>query len=156
MRTGWNSRVLAAMAVFVLFVSVAARGATPVAARTDGQASTLSVGISSAPGGRGPLSRRHVNVVPVPPNLSFKVVVRNGAPQRRVKITLSIIGRPSSYAPIVKTRSITLALNQMAAVEFGNLGRIAFAQRETLKLAVADSQAHEVWVATYPVIFSLP
>jgi hypothetical protein len=144
------------MAVFALVLSVAGRGATPVAARTDGQASTLSVSISSTPGGRGPLSRRHVNVVPVAPNLSFKVVVWNGASQRRMKLTLSIIGRPSSYAPIVKTRSITLALNQTASVEFGKLGRIAFAQRETLKLAVADPQTHEVWVTTYPVIFTLP
>jgi hypothetical protein len=155
MRTGRNARALGiAIALFALLVT--GRGAAPVAARTDGQASALSVSVSSAPGGRGPLSRRHVNVVPVAPNLSFKVVVRNGASQRRVKIILSIIGRPSSYAPIAKTGSITLALNQTASVEFGKLGRIAFAQRETLKLAVADPQTHEVWVTTYPVIFSLP
>jgi hypothetical protein len=56
----------------------------------------------------------------------------------------------------MRARGITLALNQTAPVEFRKLGRIAFAQRETLKLAVADPQTHEVWVTTYPVIFSLP
>jgi hypothetical protein len=114
------------------------------------------ISITSAPAGRGPLSRRHANVVPAHANLSFKVVVHNGASQRRVKVTLTIIGRPSSLAPIVKTRAIALASNQTASVTFGKLGRIAFAQRETLKLSVADPQTHEVWVTTYSVIFTLP
>jgi hypothetical protein len=127
-----------------------------VVARADGHASTLSVvTVTSAPGGRGPLSPRHVNVVPVHPDLSFKVVLLNGASQRRVKVTLTIAHRPSSFSPIVKTSTIALAAKHTASLEFGKLGQIAFAQRETLKLSVVDSQTHEVWVASYPVIFSL-
>jgi hypothetical protein len=56
----------------------------------------------------------------------------------------------------MRARGIALALNQTASVKFGKLGRVAFAQRETLKLAVANPPTHEVWVITYPVIFSLP
>lgn len=96
-----------------------------------------------------------MNTVPVRPNLSFKVVIRNGTARRQVKGTLSITRTPSSIGSIVKTEAVVLASNQTASVTFGKLGPMAFAQRETLKLAVADPRTREVWVTTYPVIFSL-
>ena len=142
--------------IAIAVLTLVASASSGVVARAEVHASTLSVvSVTSAPAGRGPLSRRHVNVVTVHPNLSFKIVLRNDASQRRVKVTFAIARRPSSFAPIIRTRTIALAAKQPASLEFGQLGRIAFAQRETLKLSVADPQTNEVWVANYPVIFSL-
>jgi hypothetical protein len=129
---------------------------TAATARSMANQETLSVvKVMSVPAGRGPLSRRHLNTVPVHPNLSFKVVIRNGATPQNVTVTLRITRAPSSIGSVVKTKAIALGANRTVPVTFRNLGPIAFAQRETLKITVADRRTREQWVTIYPVIFSL-
>lgn len=111
--------------------------------------------VTSSPSGRGPLASQRLNTVTAPPNLSFRIALRNGNPQRHVTVTLKI-RRPVAGASIVRTKSLSLGPNQAVSLTFGNLGTMAYAQRETLKLTVADAQRREMWVRTYPVIFALP
>jgi hypothetical protein len=137
------------------FVVVGLMTASATARPAAHQVTLSVVKITSAPNGRGPLSHQYLNTVPVHPNLSFKVVIRNGTAPQNLKVTLRISGRPTSVRPIEKTKAVALGANQMASVTFGKLGPIAFAQRETLKLTIADARTREQWNIHYPVIFSL-
>jgi hypothetical protein len=125
-------------------------------AQPDGTRNTLAVTrLISTPDGRGPLSRQHLNVVTVHPNLAFKVAIRNGGAPRQLKVTLNITRTPSTIGPIVRTKSVAFASEQTRVATFGKLGQVAFAVRETLKLTVADPRTRELWVFRYPVIFAL-
>ena len=95
---------------------------TAATARSMANQETLSVvKVMSVPAGRGPLSRRHLNTVPVHPNLSFKVVIRNGATPQNVTVTLRITRAPSSIGSVVKTKAIALGANRTVPVTFRNL-----------------------------------
>ena len=111
--------------------------------------------VVSGPSSRGPLSATHVNVVAVHPGLHFAVGVRNGNLSRKLTVTLTITGG-NLGSPTVRRQTITLRPHTGATVRLGNLvGKILFAQREQLKVEVADAAHRESWVRTYPIIFAL-
>lgn len=109
--------------------------------------------VVSGPSRRGPLNASRLNVVAVHPGLHFAVGLRNGSLRRKLTVTVTV-SRGNVDSPPARRKSITLQPH--ATVRLGDLvGKILFAQRETLKVAVADTQHRETWVRTYPVIFSL-
>ena len=110
--------------------------------------------VISEPSSRGPLSATHENVVAVHPGVHFAVGLRNGSLQRKLTVTVTISGGLGS--PILRRETIALQPHAGATVRVGDLvGKILFAQREQLKVEVADSEHRETWVRTYPIIFSL-
>jgi hypothetical protein len=59
-------------------------------------------------------------------------------------------------SPILRRKTITVLPHAGATVHLGDLvGKILFAQREQLKVEVADAAHRESWVRTYPIIFTL-
>jgi hypothetical protein len=111
--------------------------------------------VISGPSSRGPLSATHENVVAVHPGLHFAVGLRNGNLRRKLTITVTIFGG-NLGSPILRRQTITLQPHAGATVRLGNLvGKILFAQREQLKVEVADTEHREIWVRTYPIIFAL-
>jgi hypothetical protein len=141
----------------VLCLVGATVGLLAAAAIGQGTSTILVTKVTSFPSSRGPLVSQKLNTVTAPRDLSFRIVLRNGNLQRHhLTVTLKI-RRPASAASIVRTKSLSrLGSNQAASLTFGNLGNMAYAQRQTLKLTIADAQRREVWVRTYPVIFALP
>jgi hypothetical protein len=115
---------------------------------------TLSAVVRAADG-RGPLSATHMNVVAVHPGLHFRIELRNGGLRRKLTVTLTISGG-NLGSPLVRRTTITLQPRAGATVRVGDLvGKILFAQRQTLKVEVADPAHRESWVRTYPIIFAL-
>jgi hypothetical protein len=111
--------------------------------------------LTSGPSSRGPLSATHENVVAVHPGLHFAVGLRNGSLRRKLTVTLTISGG-NLGSPILRRKAITLQPHAVATVRLGDLvGKVLFAQREQLKVEVADTAHRESWVRTYPIIFSL-
>jgi hypothetical protein len=111
--------------------------------------------VISGPGGRGPLSATHENVVTVHAGLHFTVGLRNGSLRRKLTVTLTISGG-NLGSPTASRQTITLQPNAGATVRLGNLvGNILFARHELLRVDVTDTQRRESWVRTYPIIFSL-
>ena len=136
-------------------VLVGVASASGIARPTAQPASLAIAQVGSTPKGKGPLSSRHVNVVIANSNLSFIVKIRNGAVRRPVRITL-IVPRPdSSLGPIVKAKTVVLRASRIGTVKLGPFAPIQFAQRETLRLLVTDTQRLRGWTTSYPVIFSL-
>jgi hypothetical protein len=125
---------------------------TPPAATSSGLTLTRVV---SGPSSRGPLSATHENVVAVHPGIHFAVGLRNGTLRRKLTVTMTISGG-SLGSPTVRHQTITLQPHAGGTVRLGNLvGKILFAQREQLKVEVADAAHRESWVRTYPIIFAL-
>jgi hypothetical protein len=111
--------------------------------------------VISGPSSRGPLSATHENVVAVHPGLHFAVGLRNGNLRRKLTVTATISGG-NLGSPVLRRDTITLLPSAAATVRLGDLvGKILFAQREQLKVEVADAAHRESWVRTYPIIFTL-
>jgi hypothetical protein len=156
MEVAVTTRAIRHCLTLAIVASIAISSVTVAGADSAGTRTTLTVTkLISTPDGRGPLSRQHLNVVTVHPNIAFKVTIRNEAAQRLLRVTLSITRAPTTLGSIVKSKTVVFASNQTQSVRFGKLGQVAFAVRETLKVSVADPQTHELWVARYPVIFAL-
>ncbi len=111
------------------------------------------VRVSSTPKGKGALSMRRVNTVVATAGLAFAVRIRNRGARRTLRLTLTV-PRPS-LGPIVKSRTVLLGAREARTVTVGPFTPVAFAQRERLKLSIADARSREVWTTVYPVIFSL-
>ena len=125
---------------------------TPPAASSSGLTLTRIV---SGPSSRGALSATHENVVAVHPGLHFAVGLRNGSLRRKLTVTLTISGG-NLGSPTVRRQTVTLEPHAGGNVRLGNLvDKILFAQREQLKVEVADAAHRESWVRTYPIIFAL-
>ena len=111
--------------------------------------------VISGPSSRGPLSATHENVVAVHQDLHFAVGLRNGNLRRKLTVTATISGGALA-SPVVRRQTITVQPHAGATVRLGDLaGKILFAQREQLKIEVADNAHRETWVRTYPIIFAL-
>jgi hypothetical protein len=111
--------------------------------------------VISGPSSRGPLRATHENVVAVHPGLHFAVGLRNGNLRRKLTVTVTI-SRGNLGSPILRRETITLLPHAGATVRLGDLGgKILFAQRQQLKVEVADTEHRETWVRTYPIIFAL-
>jgi hypothetical protein len=112
--------------------------------------------VITGPSGRGPLSATRENVVAVHPGLRFAVGLRNGSLRRKLTVTVTISGGTLG-PPIVRHKTIIAQPHAGATVRLGDLvGKIPFAQRERLKVEVADTEHRETWVRNYQVIFALP
>jgi hypothetical protein len=110
--------------------------------------------VISGPGGRGPLSATHENVVVVHSGLHFAVGLRNGNLRRTLTVTMTISS--GNLGSSIRQKTITVQPQAGVTVRLGDLvGNILFAQREQLKVEVADSEHRETWVRTYPIIFAL-
>ncbi len=142
---------------------VIGRSSPPLSIQTPGQARTPTNPLSglnvtqviSGPSSRGPLSTRHENVVAVHQGIHFAVGLRNGNLHRKLTVTMTITGGTLG-SPIVRQQTIIVQPHAGTTVRLGDLvGKILFAQREQLKIEVADSQNRETWVRSYPIIFAL-
>ena len=81
--------------------------------------------------------------------------MRNGNLRRKLTVTATISGG-ALVSPVVRRQTITVEPHAGATVRLGDLvGKILFAQREQLKIEVADNAHRETWVRTYPIIFAL-
>ena len=142
---------------------VIGRSSPPLSIQTPGQARTPTNPLSglnvtqvvSGPSSRGPLSTSHENVVAVHQGIRFAVGLRNGNLRRKLTVTMTISGGTLA-SPVVRRETITVQPHAGTTVHLGDLtGKILFAQREQLKIEVADSQHREIWVRSYPIIFAL-
>ena len=110
--------------------------------------------VISTPGGHGPLSPTHENVIPVHAGLDFAITLENGDIRRN--LTVSVTTHPAP--PTHRSHAVIHHVKPRTAVtvRLGNLaGKILFAQREALKVTVTDAQRRETWIRSYPIIFSL-
>lgn len=139
------------LAVAVATLSVVAASAN--AASSSG----LSIrAVTAAPGGHGPLDSRTLNTVVVHPNLSFRVDVANGSTRRTATVTLTLSrGAPPGRAPVVAQKVVQIGADATASVTFKVREPVAFAQRQLLKVRVADVQRHKAWSRAFPIIFAL-
>ena len=142
---------------------VIGRSSPPLSIQNPGQSRTPTNPLSgldvtqvvSGPSSRGPLSTRNENVVAVHQGIHFAVGLRNGNLRRKLTVTMTISGGTLA-SPVVRRQTITVQPHAGTTVHLGDLaGKILFAQREQLKIEVADSQHREIWVRTYPIIFAL-
>jgi hypothetical protein len=110
------------------------------------------VGLTALPD-RRVLVLHKLNVVPVHPNLAFRVHVRNfGTLPEHVLITLEI--QRGSQAPAMRHATLILRGKQARAFTFKSVGQVLFAQRENIIVRV-DAPSAGPRSRAYPVIFSL-
>ncbi len=133
-------------------VSVALTAATTAFAESHDQ--VLVRNVSSYPYGHT-LSPTRLNVVVVHPGLRFTVELENKSRLKRdVRVALRIAGAKGSK-PVAQRQSIPLTPAQLVSLQFKNVGQMAFAQRQTLKITVTDAAHREVWSRSFRVIFAL-
>jgi hypothetical protein len=111
------------------------------------------VSVSSVRGTHS-LQARKTNVVVVTTDLAFKVAIRNPTTQQRRHVTVTLFIRQGQMTNIWKRVTIDRFLpRESKSVTFGNLGHVAFARRENLKVTVRTDS--KTYVSIYPVIFAL-
>jgi hypothetical protein len=141
---------VAALSAVVVVVSVA----PPALARTSAVANSLEIVSVNSVRGAHALQASKTNVVRATSDLAFRVALRNTTAHQRQHVTVTLFIRQGPMTNIWKRLTIdTFAPHQRKSVTFANLGQVAFAVREKMKITVrTDSKAH---VSTYQLIFAL-